>query len=159
MRQLDLDTTTEKQLSGGVDEPPLRGFTLVELLVTMGIVTIAVLPLMLSYTHLWQATISSERKTTATMLAQQRLEIISGSKSYDEITGSSSGTFNTPYNMYDYEVSVESLSSEDPDFSAKQLKVRILFPSIYGGNRTLSCPDNPDCDEWDHTKIITELSP
>lgn len=135
-----------------------RGFTLIELLITLAIMGVAIIPMMSSYVRTWQATVESERRTTAVMLARQRLEVLSGTREINSI-GDGSGSFNPPFKPYNYTVKAEDLSGPDPDVEAKLLKIKVDFKSIYGGRRTISCARNATCPQWDYAKTITAVSP
>jgi hypothetical protein len=93
------------------------------------------------------------------MLARQQMSLLKGKKPYNAITGTFSNSFEPPYNQYEYTIEVTDLAGgSNAVYQAKLLETRVTYRSVYGGRRSLSCPDMDTCDtdsEWDYSQIIT----
>ena len=144
-----------------------HGFTLIELLVTIVILGVVMTPMVQSYVFAWKTSIDSARKSKAVMLANWKIEMLKNKDGYDGVSGEdwSSCTLPDRYTdgdgvEYQCKVTVDASIEEDaidPNFKAKQVSLKISYPSIIQNQRrTINCMEL-DCDEEDYTTFFTKL--
>lgn len=112
-----------------------RGFTLVELAITMIIATIAVYSLLTIFITAATENVDIEALTMGLYLASGRLEEIS-SQSYDSIASQASAPFSSGFGDFNNEVVVDYVSSEaldtlvETDFGYKKITVRVTSDNL-----------------------------
>ncbi len=134
------------------------GFTVVELLITLGILSLALLPMMEAFSRLWQARQVSTRVRTATMLGRDWITRVRAQNRYRRLHGGDPqkrGTFDG-YPRYRWERSIRPINGSDPEHRALLIKLRVWFRSGPDGWRSLRCRRRRDCDRWDFVSVVTK---
>lgn len=138
-----------------------RGFSLIELMVTVAIIGIAIVPIMMSYVRTWQTTIAAKRLTIATMLARKEIEKLQATTSFGNMsTGNTTGNFTGAHDDYSWKRKISKLNGSSNSYNAKKIQIRVNYNSILtGSKRSVTCSKVSACDSWDYSKVVTKLSP
>lgn len=135
-------------------KPGCSGFTLIEAILAMAIVSLALLPMVEAYTLMFRTSLDASKRNTATILAQECIQTLTDQVPYQDLDGSTAcvptepyGQFGDPYSEYSYQTNVNTISTGDSQIDVSEIQLRVEYPSLTGGST--KCITSPDCSDWD----------
>ncbi|QSZ28030.1 prepilin-type N-terminal cleavage/methylation domain-containing protein [Aceticella autotrophica] len=112
-----------------------KGFTLIELVVTVAIVVVAAFMLAYAMIYPLQTQADSEKASTAAFLAQEKAEQLKAD-SYDNLDSYNSKPPETDVDGYKGFNRTVTVEKNIPDKNTKQITVEVTYPLIHGGTGT-----------------------
>lgn len=135
------------------------GYTLVEVLVALTLLSVAIIPLMTSYVVSWRSSEDGHRRSRAAMLARWKMGQLRAVEGFTGVSSKSVSdcVLKEPYrsvgDTYDCKINVKRLTTfnTSADKQPKQVTVNVLYVSPFGGRSsvkltsTFACLDPRDC--------------